>query len=78
MVEAPGNQGEGLIDQPQAIAHHGFDRLTHGEIPHFGVLMGGLINDVAYAECVEPASDKAEVIQDLTPVRGMVGHNNLL
>jgi hypothetical protein len=78
MVEEPGHQVEGLIDTPQAIEHHGFDRLTHSEIPQFGVLMGGLINDVAYAECVEHASDKAEVSQDWTPLHGMVGHNNFL
>jgi hypothetical protein len=49
-----------------------------GEVPHFRVLLGRLIEDVANAECVEHASDKAEVVQDLAPIRGVIGHNNLL
>jgi hypothetical protein len=61
-VEEPGNQVEGLIDKPQAIEHHRFDRLPHGEIPQFRVLLGGLINHVANAEFIEHARDKAEVI----------------
>jgi hypothetical protein len=37
-----------------------------------------LVDVVANAEFVEHASDKAEVVQDLAPVRRLVGHNSLL
>jgi hypothetical protein len=50
--------------------HHRFDAFTHGEIPHFRVLLHGLLDNVANAEFVEHASHKAEVIQDLAMVRG--------
>jgi hypothetical protein len=42
------------------------------------VLVGGLVDDVANASCVEYASHKAEVIQDLAMVRALVGHNTHL
>jgi len=45
---------------------------------HFRVLLGRVIEDVANAELVEHASDKAEVVQDLATVWRLVGHNNLL
>jgi hypothetical protein len=67
-----------LIDKPQAIEHHGFDRLTYGEVPHCRVLLGRLIEDVAKAEFSEHTSDEAEVVQDLATVWGLVGHDNLL
>jgi len=78
MVEESGDQVEGLIDTPQAIEHHGFDGFTHGEVAHFRVLLGRLIDDLAHAQFVEHASDKAEVIYDLAMVRGLLRHNHLL
>ena len=78
MLEEPGDEGEGLVEKPQAIEHHRFDGLTRGEVPHFRVLLGRSIDDVANAELVEHTSDKAEVVQDLATVWGLVGHNNLL
>jgi len=62
ILEEPGDKIEGLIDKPQAIEHHRFDSLTYREVPHFWVLVGGLIEDVANAEFIEHASDKAEVV----------------
>src|SRR2546421_6196802 len=58
LLEEPGDEVEGLIDKPQAIEHHGFDRLPYREVPHFGVLVGGLIEGVANAEFVKHARDK--------------------
>jgi hypothetical protein len=78
ILEEPGDEGEGLVDKPQAIEPHRFDGLTRGEVPHFRVVLGRAIDDVANAELVEHASDKAEVVQDLATVWGVVGHNNLL
>jgi hypothetical protein len=73
MLEKPGDEVERLIDQPQAIEHHRFDRFIHGEVPQFRVLWRGLVDDVAHAEFVEHASDKAKVVQDLATVRGLIG-----
>jgi hypothetical protein len=42
------------------------------------VLLGGLVDDVANTKFVEHARDKAEVVQDLAPVRRLVGHHALL
>ena len=78
ILAEPRDEGERLIDKPQAIEHHRFDGFTHGEVPHFRVLLGRAIEDVANAEFVEHASDKAEVVQDLATVWRLVGHNNLL
>ena len=78
ILEKPGDEVEGLSDQPSAIEHHGFDGFPHGEVPQFRVLVGGLVDHVAHAECVEHASHKAEVVQDLATVRRLVGHNHLL
>jgi hypothetical protein len=78
ILEEPRDKVEGVIHKPQTIEHHGFDGFTYCEVPHFRILLGCSINDVPDAEFVEHASDKAEVIQDLTTIRGMVGHNNLL
>jgi hypothetical protein len=41
-------------------------------------LVGGVVEDVANAEFVEHASDKAEMVQNVALVRGVVGYNNLL
>jgi hypothetical protein len=78
ILEEPRDQGECVIDKSQAIEHHGFDGFTHGEVPHFRVLVGRLIEDIANTEFVEHASDKAEVVQNLATVCGGVGHHNLL
>jgi hypothetical protein len=67
-----------LVDKPQAIEHHGFDGLSHREVPHFRVVVGGVIEDVANAEFIEHASDKAEMVQDLATVRRLVRHKELL
>ena len=57
-----------MVHKAEAIEHHRFDGITGGEVPHFRVLLGGLVNDVANAEFVEHASDEAEVVQDLAAV----------
>jgi hypothetical protein len=67
-----------LIDTPQSIEHHRFDGFTYGEVPQFRVLWRGVVDDVANADFVEHASDKAEVVQHLATIRGLVGHHNLL
>ena len=78
MLEEPGDQVERLIDTPQAIEHHRFDRFTRREVPLFRVLLSGVVDHVANPQFVEHASHKAEMIQNLTPVRRLRGHNNLL
>ena len=78
VVKEPGHQVEGLIDKAQSIEHHGLACFTCGQVSHFRVLLGGLIDDVANAEFIEHASDKAEMVQYLATVSGLVGHNNLL
>jgi glutamate mutase epsilon subunit len=78
MMEASGDQVEGLIDTPQAIEHHRVDGFPYGEVSHVRVLVRRLVNDVANAKFVEHASHKAEVIQHLAMVSGRVGHNSLL
>ena len=78
MLEEPGDEGERWIDNLQAMEHHRFDGFTPGEVPHFRVVLGRAIDDVAKAAFVEHASDKAEVVQDLATVWRLVGQNNLL
>jgi hypothetical protein len=78
MLEERGNEGERLLDTPQAIAHHRFDGFPNGQVTHCRVLLGGVIQGVTDAECVEHASDKAELIQTLTMVGGVVRHQHLL
>ena len=78
MLEEPRDEGERVMEKPQAIAHHRFDGFTPGEVPHFRVLLGRAIEDVAKAEFVAHASAKAEVVQDLATVWRLVGHNHLL
>jgi hypothetical protein len=51
-----------LIDKPQAIEHHRFDGLPDGEVPHFRVVVGGAVENVANAEFLEHARDKAEMV----------------
>lgn len=78
MVEEPGDQGERVMDKPQTIEHHRFHGFTHCEVPHFRVLVGGLVEDVANAEFVAHPSDKSQVVQDVAAVHRLVGHDNLL
>ena len=51
-----------MVDKPKTITHYRFDGLTHREIPHFWVLLGGVIEDIANGEFVKHASDQAEVV----------------
>ena len=67
MVKASGDQVQGLIDTPQTLESHGFDRLTHGEVLHVGVLLRRVVHD-AIAKFVTHARDKAKLIHDLTTV----------
>ena len=78
MLEESGDQIERLIDEPQAIEHHRFDGFPYSKVLHFGVVVGGVVKDVANAEFVEHASDKAEVVQNVALVHGLVGHTYLL
>jgi hypothetical protein len=78
MVEASGAPVAGLSAKPQAIEPHGFDGFTHGKVAHFRVLLGRLIADLAHAECVEHARDKAAVVSDVTMVHGLIRHHHLL
>jgi hypothetical protein len=78
ILKKPGDKVERLIDSPQAIEHHRFDGFPDSEVPHFRILVGGVIEDVANAEFVEHASDKAEVVQDLAAVRGLIRRHHLL
>jgi hypothetical protein len=77
-LEKPGDEVERLINKPQAIEPHRFDGFTHGEVPQFRVLVRGSVDDGAQAAGVEHASHKAEVVQHLATVRGLLGHHNLL
>lgn len=77
-VEASGDPVEGLLETPQAMAHHGVDGFTPGEVAHVRVWWGRLLEDLAPTECVEPASAKAEVGDDLATGRGWIGPHPLL
>jgi hypothetical protein len=77
-LEKPRDEVERLSAKPQAVEYHRFHGFTYREVPHFRVVVGGVVENVANAEFVEHASDKAEMVQDLALVRGLVGHNNLL
>jgi hypothetical protein len=68
MVEASGAQGQGLIETPKTIESHGFDRLTSGEVPPFGVLRRRVVHAFANATFVTYARDTAQRLQDLTAV----------
>jgi hypothetical protein len=78
MVQEPGHQGEGGIDQAQASEPQRFDRLTRREVAHGRVVVGDWINDVAKAACGEHASDQAARVPHLTTGSGVVGQNHLL
>ena len=53
-----------MLETPQANEHHRFDGgFTHGEDPHFRVLLHGSADDVTNAELAEHAGHKAEVVQ---------------
>jgi hypothetical protein len=69
VLEEARHEGERLVDTPQFIEPHRFDRFTHGEVPQFRILLGGLVDNVANAEFVEHASHT---------VRGLLGHNHPL
>jgi hypothetical protein len=62
MLAEPRDERARLVDQSSAVEPHRVDRLAHGEVAHFRALVGGLIKDVPKAECVEHASDQAEVV----------------
>jgi hypothetical protein len=72
------DQVEGLLEKPQAIEQHGFDRCTSGEVAPFRIVLGRLLDAPASAERVELTSDKAEVVFDLTPVRRLIRHHHFL
>jgi hypothetical protein len=68
-VEKPGDEGEYLLETPQANEHHRFDGFTHGEDPHFRLLHGSA-DDVTIAELAEHASHKAEGVQRVAAGKG--------
>ena len=78
MMEDSGDKVEGLIETPQAMEPHRLDGFPDGERSHFRVLVRRVVNDVANAQVVEPASHKAAVIQHLAMVRGRGGPHRLL
>jgi hypothetical protein len=78
ILTEPGDEGEGVMDKPHTIAPHRFDGLTDREVPPCRVVVGGVSEDVAHGECVAHASDKAEVVEDLATVHGLVGPDLLL
>jgi hypothetical protein len=67
-VEKPGDAVKRLLAPPSALEHHRVDGFTHGEVPQFRVVGGGVVDDGAHPECVEPASHQAEVVSNLAPV----------
>jgi hypothetical protein len=77
-VVVAGQVVRGRTLQGPTAEHHRFDGFTQGEVSHFRVLLRGLVEDVAYAEFVEHARHKAEVVQHLAAVREVVKHNHLL
>ena len=78
ILEALGDQGEGVIDTSQALQHHGFNGFSDGAVPYGWVVVGRVVEDVTKAECVAHPGDEAEVIQYCTVLLGVVGHNALL
>jgi hypothetical protein len=73
VLEEAGHKVARLGDQPPALEHHRVDRFTHGQVPHCRIVLGGLVDTVATAAFVDHASDKAEGVQDLATVRGLIG-----
>jgi hypothetical protein len=61
-LEDPGDEGARLIETSQASEHHGVARFPDGEVAHFRVLLGRVVNDIATAKIVKHARDEAEVI----------------
>jgi hypothetical protein len=55
-LEEPVDQGERLIDKPQAIEHHRVDRFTNHDVPLFRVLLGRLVNNVAHSKFTQVAT----------------------
>jgi len=72
MLKIPGDEAACVLDEPKAIAHHRLDGFAYGEVPPFRNVWHSLVNDVAHAECVEQASHRAKMVQDLATVRGLV------
>ena len=62
IVEELGDQIEGLIAKPQPVEDHRFDGFAHGEVTHFRILLGGLVDNVANAKFVEHACDKTKMV----------------
>ena len=62
MLEAARHEVEGLLDNPQAIAHQRFARFTPRAVAHCRVLMGSLVEDVAHPAFLQHASHQPEMI----------------
>jgi len=78
IVEESGDQSARRSDTSEANEHHRFHGFPDGEVPHGWVVLGRLLKDLAEAEGIEPASDKAAVGQDWAVVHRVVGQDNLL
>jgi hypothetical protein len=66
MLENLGDEGEALVHQTAAVAHPRLHRVPCRDDLHGRVLLGGLVDDVATAECCTHTRDEAEVISDVT------------
>ena len=57
-----GPEGELVLDQAEAVEHHGFDRMAGGHNPHCRVLLGGSIHDFRDAQVFKSPRDQTSVI----------------
>jgi hypothetical protein len=78
LLEEARHELERWGDTPQPLAHHRVDGVTHREVSHVWVVWRGVVEDLATAECVAHASHKAEVVEHVTVVQGVVRHPHLL
>jgi hypothetical protein len=78
LLETPGDEVEGLSATPSTMEHQRFDAFPHGEVPQCRVLVRGVVDHVAHAECVEHASHTAAVVHDWAMVGRLGGPNPLL
>lgn len=72
MMEKLGYQVEGLLDKAQAVKHHRLDGMACRHPTHLGVLLRRSVNDVTNAEFVKHACDKAQMIQHLRALEGLL------
>ena len=67
--EKPRHEIEWLVHTAEAVEHHRFDGVARAHHPRVWIVWGRSVHDLTDAECIEPARDKAKMIEDLTPIK---------